>query len=232
MKRLLIILVVLIVLFSCSNNTQKETKDTTSESSELTKLEIPDNYEELISSEGDLDGDGNDERVIVFDTGIDADFGTEREVFICKKENDEWMLWKKLKGPVMSSESGGVAGDSFNDLIIDKGKIYISHMGGSMEKWYYNHIYEYIDSEFRLVTAVVDYGINCVKWETYHYELRDAKLIYDLAPDECDDVYIEEYCVAIHEEYDLKKIDLLLMDGFEPGNNELKLSDRKEVIYY
>jgi len=232
MIKLLIILAVIFSLFSCSRDKNKETDNTNSESSELTKLEIPENYEELISSEGDLDGDGIDERVIVYNTDIVGELGTEREVYICKKEKDEWMLWKKVKGPVLPSESGGVAGDPFNDLVIDKDKIYITHMGGSMEKWYYNHSYEYIDSEFKLVTAVVDYGINCVKWETFHYELRDAKLIYDLAPEECDDVYIEEYCVAIHEEYDLEKNKLPLMDGFEPGNNELKLSDRKEVIYY
>jgi hypothetical protein len=230
MRKIIFIVAILCVVLSCSNN--KKSEEVKKENSELSKLEIPEGYNELIKSEGDLDGDGIDEKVIVFDTDIEGDYGIEREIYICKKENDEWMLWKTIKGPVLSSDAGGVSGDPFNDLVIDKDRIYISHMGGSMEKWYYNHSYKYIDSEFRLVTAVVDYGISCIKWETYHYDLESGNLAYDLSPDECEDYMIEEYCVAIHEDYEIKKSDLPLMDGFEPGNNELKLPDRKEVIYY
>lgn len=229
MKRVLIILAVVCVLFSCSNNKKN---DIQLKESELKKLEIPENYVELIKSDGDLDNDGMEERVIVLDTDIKGDWGTEREVYICKKENDEWMLWKIIKGPVMSSKSGGIAGDPFVDLIIDKGKIFITHQGGSREKWYYNHSYKLIDAEFKLVNAVVDYGVDCIKWETYIYNLEKGTLKYDLAPDECEENLIEEYCVAIQEDYNIKKTDLPLMDGYEPGNNELALPEGNKKIYY
>lgn len=230
MKKLIFAATILCVVLSCSNNQNPE--EVKKESSELHKLDIPEGYNELIASEGDLDGDGIAEKVIVFDTDRIGDMGTEREIYICKKENDEWMLWKIAHGPVLSSESGGVMGDPFNDMVVDKDMIYISHMGGSMEKWYYNHNYKYIDSEFRLVSAVVDYGINCVQWETYQYSLEYGKLLYDLSPEKCEDVLIDEYVIETHEEYDFEITDLPLMDGFVPGDNELKLPDDGGTIYY
>ena len=44
--------------------------------------------------EGDLDKDGVSEKVIVYDTEKETDFGTERQIYIYKKNNDKWELWK------------------------------------------------------------------------------------------------------------------------------------------
>lgn len=215
--------------FACSGS---KTKITDSDKSELTKLEIPDSYTFLDETEGDLDGDGNDEKIFVYDTDEAGEYGTVRNIYICKKEKDDWMLWKTVHGPVMESDAGGAMGDPFYDILIDQGKIYISHAGGSSEKWYYNHTYAFVDKEFKLVEAVVDFGRACSKWETYIYNLQTGDLSYDLAPEECEDVLIEEYVIAAHEDYKIKKEKLPEMDGFEPGNNELQLPDNSGAVYY
>ncbi len=232
MKKIANIILVIVTasaIFACS---ESKTKISDSDKTELTKLEIPDNYDLLAKAEGDLDGDGVNETVFVYNTDQENEYGNIRDIYICKKEKDEWMLWKKLNGPVMESKSGGTMGDSFDGITIDKEEIFITHMGGASEKWYYNHSYKLIDKEFKLTKAVIDFGRACQAWETYIYNLNTGDLSYDLAPDECDDVKIEEYVIADHKDYKIKKSKLPKMDGFVPGNTELQIPDDAGTLYY
>lgn len=228
MKKVIIYIIPLLLLAACNGNDKKETE----KKSDLTELVIPDEYQLLKKADGDLDNDGIDERVFVYDTDSSAGYGTERIVFICKKEENKWMQWKKVQGPVLPSLAGGVQGEPFEDILIDKGKLYISHTGGASMHWYYNHCYELSGKDFKLSKVVVDYGRPCVKWETYIYDLKSGKLSYELAPDECSDELIEEYVIAAHHDYEIKKSDLPKMNGFIPGENELKVPGTKDVVYY
>lgn len=224
MKKILVLLAISALIFSCSND-KKESK--IEKKSELSELKIPAGYALISKAEGDLDADGKDEKVFVYDTDSIGAYGNVREIYICKKENNKWMLWKTVIGPALSSQAG-----MMGDLIIDKGKLYITHYVNALERIYYNHCYEYIDKDFRLVEVVVDCGRPCAKWETYRYDLKTGKITYDLAPDECDDAVIEEYVIAAHEEYNIKTSELPLMNGFAPGNQSIKLPDGSDSFYY
>jgi hypothetical protein len=216
-------------IYSCSGS---ETKVTVKNDSKYQKLDIPKGYELLGQSDGDLDKDGEDERVYVYNTDSVGEYGTTRVIYICKKEKDEWMLWKTMRGPVMASEAGGMMGDPFDNILINKGQIYITHYGASSVKWYYNLTYKIVGRDFKLVEVVVDFGRPCAKWETYIYKLKTGDLSYDLAPEDCEESLLEEYVIAAHEDYKIKKSRLPLMDGFEPGNNELLLPDDSGAVYY
>lgn len=232
MKNIIIILCIAsIALFvSCSS---KEEKTETTKKSDLTKLEIPKGYKLLVKSDGDLDGDKEDERIYVYNTDKKTDNGYERIIYICKKENKEWMLWKEIKGPALPSGKGGKKNDPFNDLLIDNGMIYIIHNLESTDQWYYNHCYKLVDKEFKLVEAVVDYGRPCAKWETYIYNLETGDLKYELAPDVCDDVLIDKYVIAAKKDYKIENPVMPMMQGFIPGANKLEIPDKdKRIIYY
>lgn len=228
MKKLLILFLPVVLLTACNSNKNKKTE----KKSEFKELVIPKEYKLVKKTDGDLDKDKIDERIFVYDTDSVGELGIERIVYICKKENDKWIEWKKFYGPVLPSESGGTQGEPFDDILIDNGKIYITHTGGASERWYYNHCYELIDKEFRLTKAVIDFGRHCVKWETYIYDLKTGKLSYDLAPDECSDEIIEKYVIAVHHDYTVNKTDLPKMSEFRPGDNELNVPKTKDVLYY
>ena len=51
-------------------------------------IKIPKGYKELKKVEGDLNKDGIKELVIAYDTGVEGDFGTEREVYVYKKSGN------------------------------------------------------------------------------------------------------------------------------------------------
>ncbi|MGY1508837.1 hypothetical protein ACW7GX_00280 [Aeromonas hydrophila] len=57
---------------------------------------------------GDLDKDGIDEKVIVLDTGLDGEIGTQRTLLIYKKKQDKWALWHSSQGPLLDSAHGGM----------------------------------------------------------------------------------------------------------------------------
>ena len=56
------------------------------------EIKIPKGYKELKKVEGDLNKDGIKELVIAYDTGVEGDFGTEREVYVYKKSGDTFTL--------------------------------------------------------------------------------------------------------------------------------------------
>ncbi len=56
------------------------------------KIQIPKSFKVLNETEGDLNKDGVSEKVIVYDTEKETDFGTERQIYIYKKNDNKWVL--------------------------------------------------------------------------------------------------------------------------------------------
>lgn len=104
MKKLYILIFPIVLLTACNGNKNKETE----QKSEFKELVIPSGYKLIKKVDGDLDKDKKDERIFVYDTDSVSDLGTERIIYICKKENEKWMEWKSFYGPVLPSEAGGV----------------------------------------------------------------------------------------------------------------------------
>jgi len=62
---------------------------------------------------GDLNDDGLNEKVVVYDTRDTTEFGIVREIQILKKENGIWTVWSKSKNAILKSYDGGMFGDPF-----------------------------------------------------------------------------------------------------------------------
>lgn len=65
----------------------------------------------LAQAEGDLDKDGISERVLVLDTGLMGDMGSQRAVLIYKQQAEGWALWHYGAGGILPSDHGGMMGD-------------------------------------------------------------------------------------------------------------------------
>jgi hypothetical protein len=200
-------------------------------SQENKKFEInktPNSFKILDEIEGDLDKDGVSEKVIVYDTEKETDFGTERQIYIYKKNNDKWELWEKSIGAILPSQHGGMMGDPFEGISIERNCIVIHHFGGSRQKWNYTHRFRYQSGDFQLIGATVNFGSPCDYFFTFDYNLSNGKINYEKETEDC-----ENENSKIEKEEMIRKLETLpTMNGFYPGNTELKFPKSETTIYY
>lgn len=198
------------------------------ESIKMDEIQIPESFIKLDETEGDLDKDGIIEKIIVYDTEKETDLGTERQIFIYKKDNEEWILWKKSIGAILPSRHGGMMGDPFEGISIERNCIVIGHFGGSRQKWNYTHRYRYQNGDFRLIGATVRFGSHCDYFFTFDYNLSTGNIAYEKEMDDC-----ENDSSQIEKKEIVKKLKTLpAMDGFYPGSNELDFPNAEITVYY
>jgi len=213
------ILVIVIVSFiSCKGQESKKTE----------MNQIPKSFEILNETEGDLDKDSVSEKVVVYDTAKETDFGTERQLFIYKKINDEWELWKKATGAILASKEGGMMGDPFEGISIERNCIVINHFGGSNQKWSYTHRFRFQHDEFQLIGATVQYDAPCDYFVNFDYNLSNGKIVYKKEVEDCE----TESSKVEKQDLNIKLETLPSMNGFQPGTNELKLPESEITMYY
>ncbi len=181
---------------------------------------------------GDLNKDGIAEKVIVLDTGLDGEFGTERVLLILKKIDRKWTLWHASQGPVLPSLHGGMMGDPFQSIDISGGSIVINHFGGSREKWNYTHRYRLNDGVWKLIGATITYGAPCEGFTNFDYNLLTGKALYKQEKDVCPDEPVASTLEDMQKELSIVVSDLPDMDGFYPGSNPIEFKDIGKEIYY
>ncbi|WP_378184079.1 hypothetical protein [Aquimarina sp. SS2-1] len=191
-------------------------------------INTPKYFRILDETEGDLDKDEIPEKVIVYDTEKNTDFGTERQIYIYKKNKDRWQLWKKSVGAILPSEHGGMMGDPFVGISVERNCIVINHFGGSRQKWNYTHRFRYQNGAFELIGATVNFGSPCDYFFIFDYNLSNGKIHYKKETEDC-----ENENSKIEKEEMIRKLETLpTMNGFYPGNNALTLSKSERTIYY
>ena len=192
----------------------------------------PVGYVFLASAKGDLDKDGQDEKAVVYDTGRQTDYGSEREIQIFKKKDTGWELWHKSVGPVMGSEQGGVMGDPFEGLSIENGSLVLSHFGGSREKWHYTHRFRFQNNDWQLIGATVNNGAPCDYFEDFDYNLSTGKIDYKKTTEDCEKSEEHPVTKTTQKDFVVKPKALPSMDGFHPGENQIKLPKTDIEFYY
>ena len=169
-KRISTYILVLFIFSSLSCKSQENKK------SEI--IQKPKSFKIIEEIEGDLDKDGISEKVIVYDTEKEIDLGTERQIYIYKKKKNNWELWEKSIGAILPSEHGGMMGDPFEGISIERNCIVINHFGGSRQKWNYTHRFRFQSGEFQLIVATVNFGSPCAYFESLDYNISNGKIKY------------------------------------------------------
>lgn len=248
--RLLLSFVISLLLISCqanqnndnNNNNQPNTDTTTlnittqhegEESTTIDTVATPEGFTKLQEAKGDLDKDNQEEMVIVYDTKKETELGTERQLHIFKKEGGGWKLWHQSVGAVLPSEHGGMMGDPFEGISIERGSIVVSHFGGSKDKWSYTHRYRYQNGAWQLIGATINYGAVCETWKNYDYNLVTGKIEAKIETESCDDEGRPKDSTQTEQfTFVSKPAKPVLMDGFYPGDNEVKIRDGADSFYY
>ena len=179
MKKRLSTCILVLFIFSSMSCTSQENQ----------KIEInktPNSFKILDEIEGDLDKDGVSEKVIVYDTEKETDFGIERNCIV------------------------------------------IHHFGGSRQKWNYTHRFRYQSGDFQLIGATVRFGSPCDYFFTFDYNLSNGKINYKKETEDC-----KNGKSKIEKDEMIRKLETLpTMNGFYPGNTELKFPQSETTIYY
>jgi len=144
----------------------------------------PDMLEQVL---GDLDGDGINEEVIVWNTSEVTDFGNVREIQIGKLNDGAFEAWISSNQAILKSGEGGMMGDPFVGVKIENGILLIEHFGGSRWRWSYTDKYRYQNGEMVLIGHTSKSGAHCEYWENFDFNLSTGQINYWKEKLPCDD---------------------------------------------
>jgi hypothetical protein len=235
-------------LYSCADNTDANADENLTEVNESEApiddveeeivsapdpIVTPDGYEILGEAEGDLNKDGSLEKVIVYNTKRDGEMGSEREVRVYKIENNQWTVWEKSTTAVLSSESGGMMGDPFESVAIERGCVVLNHYGGSRWRWNYTHRYRFQNNKFQLIGATSGNGAECEYWEELDYNISSGQATFKKETERCNDDGSKPVTKVTENEKFTKKLSPLpSLSKFSPGSTEIAIPKRADAYYY
>jgi hypothetical protein len=176
----------------------------------------------LGEAQGDLNKDGVEEKVVVYTTDDEGDFGKVRHLVVYKQENGKWVEWVLSDKAVLGSEGGGMMGDPFTSVTIEKGIIHIEHFGGSSWKWTEVDKYRFQEGDFYLIGHSSNYGKPCEYWDFYDYNLSTGDCVFEHEKDDCGDGFADEYEDDFEEKFNHKMKTLPKMTSRVFGEYEIK----------
>lgn len=140
--------------------------------------EIPAEYVMIKEVVGDLDRDGIDEKVAVYNmSGTEDEInGTDRELIIYKKTGADWAVWKRSAQAVGNSKDGGMMGDPFGNIEIKNGALLVFQSGGSSWKWNYTDEYKFQNDEFELTAYTGAFGKICEYWVRCYFYISSNQI--------------------------------------------------------
>lgn len=194
-------------------------------------VEIEDtvSYKKIAEVLGDLDNDGVNDKVVVFQTNINTEFGFKRELCIYKGINNSYKLWYKSNKIIGCDEAGGMIGDPFEKIYIKNKCVVICQNGGDYNKWYSRNILRWQNEKWQLIGLTLKriFPLNYV--EIIDYNLSTGMIIYEKQWDG-DNQYIKE---NIKKKYFLKLDSLPSLDemSFE-GRNKIQIPDSDIIFYF
>lgn len=135
---------------------------------------IPKGYDTLGTAVGDLNKDGLADIALVLHHQKENDYKMEEEplrlLLILFKNKNIYQLAASTDKAIMCVHCGGVFGDPFQGIIIEKNILTIQHYGGSSWRWSYNHDFKFQNNNFYLINRESNYywnGRHCDKLKDF-----------------------------------------------------------------
>lgn len=147
------------------------------------EIPVPEGHSIIRSVKGDLDKDTVDELVVAYNRKADpgVQFSEARELIVYKLIDTQWKVWKKSKLVLYGEHRGGLMGDPFSILRIERGILLIGHSGGGGKaRWGFLDKYRYQNEDFFLIgfnrhddwfhecNRVVDFNLSTGKIAIYY----------------------------------------------------------------
>lgn len=177
--------------------------------------------------DGDLDGDKIPEKVIIYNTKDTTDMGNIREIQILKKVNGNWTVLEKSRNAVMESNDGGMMGDPYREIKIEKGILIISQNGGSSWKWDVTDKYRFQNGHFELIGTSSTSGRPGDYWKDIDFNLSTGQLNYSKEVENT-----AEYGKSFKETYIKKGLKINLQNRNQEKQQKIVLPKTKEEVYF
>ncbi|MEK5034294.1 hypothetical protein MKY96_22800 [Paenibacillus sp. FSL R7-0302] len=108
--------------------------------------------DEKAIAEGDLNKDGIADVAAVIEKDAGKDEASPRSLLIAfGSKNNTYTLSIIAKNVILQSDEGGIWGDPFDSLTIDRGSVLVSDYGGSNWRWYNKYRFRYQDHDWFLI---------------------------------------------------------------------------------
>lgn len=135
--------------------------------------------------EADLNGDGRLDAAMVISSGeqLNTDAQGERafakHVLILALRGSDGKLHRSIvsDAAVLDGDEGGVFGDPFESLSIERSTVVIKHYSGSRDRWSYTHRYRYQNGEWTLIGLTIG---NSDTLDPEHFDDQDINLLTGL----------------------------------------------------
>jgi len=217
--------------FNKAVETENFATEITVKTAEKLKSFTPEFWKKKATTYGDLDNDGDEGAAVVYVMPWDRGFGFVHCLGIFKKTTSgNWKLWHQSMAPLLDSKSGGVWGDPFESIKIERNTIVISHFGGSRQKWQYTYRYRFQKDDWYLIGASTIQGDPCEYEEKFDYNTMTGKVITTK-------IYRDSIRDTSYEDKNWKATFYTeklphIMDDFRPGNQKMNIPETEYVMYY
>ena len=223
MKKILSFLVIFLFTFSYSQ--------------ELKDFAIPKGYEKILETKGDLDKDGKDETVIVFNTDKTPDSespGLVRKFYILKNINGKLKIWKENSNLIFDSKEGFYPESNALELTIKNNCLVIfqSYFSNSRHTVTSKNTYRFQNGDFYLIGALVQFDDTCEFNFTDEINFSTGKVIVSEEYSDCDDGSNRKIPENYHKEFTYKLPKLIKMNEYKMGKNEIKIPNSKKSFNF
>ena len=207
------------------------------QSQELKDFTIPKSYEKILETKGDLDKDGRDETVIVFNTGKRADSespGLVRKLYILKNINGKLKIWKENSALIFDSKLGFYPADNELELTIKNNCLVIfqSYFSNSRHTVTSKNTYRFQNGDFYLIGALVKFDDTCEFNFSDEINFSTGKVIVREEYSDCDDGSDRKVPENYYKELTNKLPKLIKMSDYKMGKNEIKIPNSKKSFNF
>lgn len=206
----------------------------------LKNFSVPKGYTQIAQTKGDLDKDGKEEIVLVFDTHIKASDdrnleGTadyKRVFYILKNDNGGLKVWKENSSILFSSGTGFYPSDNTLQVTIKNNSLHIGQtfFTNSRHTQKYKHTFRFQNGDFYLIGSHDHFEDTCDFSFTNEINFSTGKVIIDREYSSCDDdAKIPE---NTHKEFTHKLQNLIQMNDFKIGEHKFKIPGLNEDFVF
>ncbi|WP_312994464.1 hypothetical protein [Chryseobacterium flavum] len=213
---------------------------TFSNAQDLKAFSVPEGYAKITESKGDLDKDGNDEIVMIFNTTqrvsenkeYPKDKDYKRVLYILKNENGNLKIWKENAVLLLSSGTGFYPEDNIPEIRIKSNVLIISQhfFTNSRHTQNYRHSFRFQKGDFYLIGSYDNFEDTCSFSFLREINFSTGKVIINKDFSSCDDeVKIPE---NVHKEFTHTFNALIKMNDFQIGKNRFKIPGSNEYFIF
>lgn len=207
------------------------------QSQELKDFTIPKGYEKILETKGDLDKDGKDETVIVFNTDKTPDSkspGLVRKFYILKNVNGKLKIWKENSNLIFDSKEGFYPESNELELTIKNNCLVIfqSYFSNSRHTVTSKNTYRFQNGDFYLIGALVQFDDTCKFNYSDEINFSTGKVIVSEEYSDCDDGSNRKIPENYYKEFTYKLPKLIKMNEYKMGKNEIKIPNSKKSFNF